>query len=593
MQTRETPLIEVKGLRVHYPRASEPALNGISFEVHRGETLLLLGPSGSGKSTIGLCLAGLIPASVPALTAGLIRLDGRDAAEMTVSARTARIGIVFQDPEAQFCMLTVEDEVAFGLENMAVPRREMDGRIQEALEQVGLAGRRRERVDRLSGGQKQRLALASALARRPPILFLDEPTANLDPATRFEFFQLLKSLRQARPELTIILVEHVLDDLIDLVDRVLLLRPGGVLHIEGDPSSVFSARSDELDELGIWLPQVTALGHKLRRAGVSLDRLPLTPAEAQRQFAGLLERRRMPRPRNRNTCGGDSRQNAGPAISVRDLSHRYGQGVQSLRSVTLDVPAGAFLAIMGPNGAGKTTLASHFVDILRPPPSRVYLLGDDITTLSTAEITARAGYVFQNPEHQFVEGRVEDELAYSLRVRRRPADEIRRTVDGLLQSFGLAAYRDMNPFKLSQGQKRRLSVATMLAVGQKVLVLDEPTFGQDRNTAHALMARLCDLHRQGVTIITITHDIQLVADYAERAAVLAEGELVFGGPTPAMFGDEELMQRASLRPLPLHDLAHALDISYEDGTRPLTIREWLPFFAPGRDAVDVAGRGAE
>jgi len=587
------PLIDVHHLTVRYPRAARPALRDVSFGVERGETLLLLGPSGSGKSTIGLCLAGLIPASVPAAVEGAIILDGRDAAEMTVSERTAQMGIVFQDPEAQFCMLTVEDEVAFGLENLAIPRSEMGGGIRESLELVGLDEHRRERVDRLSGGQKQRLALACALARRPPILFLDEPTANLDPAARHEFFQLLGSLRREQPTLTIIVVEHILDDLISMVDRVLLLGAEGILHAGGAPGEIFTARGDELDQMGIWLPQVTALGHKLRQAGIPLGRLPLTVNEAANLFAEYITGHVVSAPRRDRACGRGPNRADPPAVSVRDLSFRYGNGPEVLHNVTLDVPASVFLAIVGPNGSGKTTLASHLVEILRPEPNRVWVLGDDITTLTTAQITERVGYIFQNPEHQFVEGSVEDELAYSLRVRRRPAREIETIVSQLLDSFGLTPFRAMNPFKLSQGQKRRLSVATMLAVGQKILVLDEPTFGQDRNTAHALMERLCALHRAGVTIITITHDMQLVADYAAQAVALIDGTIRFAGPTPALFADEALLEQASLRSLPLHELARALEVGYADGTTPLTIREWFPFFGLEKNVLRElsGGRG--
>ena len=580
------PLIEVRDLSVRYPRATEPALRNVSFAVERGEVLLLLGPSGSGKSTIGLCLAGLIPSSVPARMEGQVLLGGCDASEMTVGQRTAQIGMVFQDPEAQFCMLTVEDEVAFGLENLAVPREEMDGRIAEALALVGLGDRRRERVDRLSGGQKQRLALACALARRPSILFLDEPTANLDPAARYDFFRLLGALRREQPDLTIIIVEHVLDDLIEMVDRVLLLEPRGVVHAIGTPTVVFDRQGQELEEMGIWLPQVTALGRKLRLAGLPISRLPLTVEEAVSAFEGLLVQRSVDAPAYAEHVMDGSPHGTPPAISVRDLSFRYLSDADVLQHISLDVPAGSFYALVGPNGSGKTTLASHFVQILRPPAGHVHILGDDITTLTTAQVTERVGYVFQNPEHQFVEQRVGDELAYSLRLRRRPLGEVEAIVDQLLDSFGLAPYRDLNPFSLSQGQKRRLSVATMLSVGQRVLVLDEPTFGQDRNTAHVLMERLCALHRDGVTIFIITHDMQLVADYAQLVAVLVDGQVRFVGETPALFTNEALLQEASLRPLALHELARALNVSYRvscqlayaDGALPMSIRDWFPFF---------------
>lgn len=579
-------LIRVRGLSVRYPRAPHRALHNLSFTVERGETLLILGPSGCGKSTIGLCLAGLIPTSLPAGLEGQIMLAGHDASALTVGERTAKIAMVFQDPEAQFCMLTVEDEVAFGLENLAVPREEMDGRIAEALSLVGLSDRRRERIDRLSGGQKQRLALACVLARRPAILFLDEPTSNLDPATRYGFFQLLRALRREQPDLTLIIVEHVLDDLIEMVDRVLVLSPQGRVLAVGAPDEVFDLKGQELDRLGIWLPQVTALARKLRLAGVPVARLPLTVKEAVSELDSLAVRRTVTR--------GDSRLPAlaKPAISVRNLTFRYQSGPEVLRRISLDVPPGSFFALVGPNGSGKTTLASHFVGILRSLPGRIHLLGDDVTRLTTAQITDRVGYVFQNPEHQFVEQRVEDELAYSLQLRQRPPNEIKTIVGRLLEAFGLEPYRALNPFSLSQGQKRRLSVATMLTLGQRILVLDEPTFGQDRNTAHALMERLCGLHQDGVTVFVITHDIQSVADYAQHVAVLVDGEIRFSGPTRALFANHALLREASLRPLPLHELARATGIAYADGTLPMSLRDWYPFFGVDQETLSNSEREA-
>ena len=588
------PIIQVHDLSVCYPRAAGPALRNVSLSVERGEMLLLLGPSGSGKSTIGLCLAGLIPASVPAQLQGRILFNGHDVGEMSVGQRTALLGMVFQDPEAQFCMLTVEDEVAFGLENLAVPRVEMDGRIAEGLALEGLSDHRRERVERLSGGQQQRLALACALARRPEVLFLDEPTANLDPATRHDFFHLLGTLRQAQPGLTILIVEHVLDDLIAIVNRVLLLGAGGVVITSGAPREVFNLNSEELDQMGIWLPQVTALGQKLRLAGAPLSHLPLTVQEAIAQFAGLVVRRSVSSPTYTNHTGRRPNHGAPTAILVRNLSFHYPGSAEVLHNISLDVPAGSFFALVGPNGSGKTTLASHFAEILQPPAQCVRILGDDITELTTAQITERVGYVFQDPEHQFVEQHVEDELAYSLRLRRRAPAEIQAIVDQLLDSFGLTPYRELNPFSLSQGQKRRLSVATMLVVGQRILVLDEPTFGQDRNTAHALMERLRALHRDGVTIFIITHDMQLVADYVERVAVLVAGDIRFAGLTSALFADEALLREASLRALPLHELARALRIAYTDGTLPLSIHDWFPFFGLEANVVGVsAGQSKE
>ena len=284
--------------------------------------------------------------------------------------------------------------------------------------------------------------------------------------------------------------------------------------------------------------------------------------------------------------------NVPPAIYLRDLSFRYGRGPLVLDKASLEVPQGSFYALVGPNGAGKTTLASHLVGILPPGPGQVRILGDDVTELTIAQITDRVGYVFQNPEHQFVELHVEDELAYSLRIRQHPAADVQAAVQRLLDDFGLASHRGANPFSLSQGQKRRLSVATMLALGQRVLVLDEPTFGQDRNTARSLMERLCALQQGGVTILAITHDMQLVADYAQQTAVLVEGQIRFSGPTPELFADRDLLQEASLRPLPLHELARGLGIAYPDGTLPMSIRDWYPFFGLERPVEPPASQAS-
>ncbi len=563
--------IEIRDLTVRYPRAAQPALQGVSLSARAGETLLLLGPSGCGKSTIGLCLAGLVPASIPAAVSGGIRLDGRDAALLGVGERTARVGIVFQDPDAQFCLLTVEEEVAFGLENLAVPPGDMDGRIGEALAAVGLASRRRERVDRLSGGQKQRLALACALARRPDVLFLDEPTSNLDPAARHEFFALLERLRRERPELIVIVVEHNLDELVGMVDRVAALDGEGRLALSGSPADVFGARGEELDRLGIWLPQVTELARRLRAAGLEIGGLPLTVAEAARELRRHLARRAQPAPPARPP-------HAHAALAAPGLVFGYGDGPKILHGVSLEVPAGSFCALVGPNGAGKTTLAAHFAGIIAPRPGRVLIGDDDAAALSAAATAGRVGYVFQNPEHQFVERRVDDELAFGLRLRKRPPREIEEITGSLLADFGLARCRAMNPFSLSQGQKRRLSVATMLALGQRTLVLDEPTFGQDRRTAAALMERLRELHARGVTLLAITHDLRMVAEHADRAIVLIDGRVRSVLPTRSLFADAGLLAEASLRPLPLHDLARGLSVSYADGTLPLALREWDGFF---------------
>jgi energy-coupling factor transporter ATP-binding protein EcfA2 len=538
----------------------------LDFAVERGETILILGPSGCGKSTLTLCLNGLIPHTIGGEMTGQVFIAERSTRETSVGELARQVGIVFQDPESQFCTLMVEDEVAFGLENLGLPRGRMGERIEAALAQVGLAGERPTRLDRLSGGMKQRLALACLLAMQPQILALDEPTSNLDPRGTREFFPRLEGLRQRH---TILIIEHKLDALIHLVDRVLILSPQGTLLAQGEPRQVFAEEALRLEEYGIWLPQVTELAQRL-----GITPLPLTVDEAVQALAGrpydsravMRERAAAALPRR-------------PAIEVNDLDFTYPDGTLALQGASLTVAEGDFFALLGPNGSGKTTLANHIISILHPPPRRVRVLGRDVTEMSTYELTQAVGYVFQNPEHQFVADTVYDEMAYSLRVRGVEEEAIKEQVEPLLAEFGLMLYTKMNPFALSQGQKRRLSVATMLAVGQRILILDEPTFGQDRLTAQRLMKRLQALNAAGVTVIIITHDMRLVAEYARQVAVLLDGRVVYQGTVTDLYRDEGLLATASLAPPPLYELSRRLKGT--DPTFPdlMTVDEFYQVFS--------------
>jgi len=569
------PAIEVENLTVRYPTRRKPALRGVSFSVEQGESLMLLGPSGGGKSTLALCLNGLIPHSINAEVEGVVRVGGHDTRQAKPGQLSQDVGIVFQDPESQFSTLTVADEVAFGLENLAVLRGLMDPRIDEALGKVGLLDERSRRLDRLSGGQKQRLMLACALAMDTPVLILDEPTSNLDPEATNRFFRTLGGLRDER---TLILIEHKLDACIHLVDRVLLLDGEGELVADGPPREVFSRYRRQIEQWGIWLPQVTELVLRLNPASDAM--LPLRLDEAVEHF-----KKRLPY----EAASPEEPPGTGPLIApgarafvLDKLSHTYPNGVKALDEVSLSVPVGDFLALVGPNGSGKTTLAAHLSGILQPEPGRVKLFGFEVTDLSVAELTERVGYVFQNPEHQFVTDRVADELAYSLRARLGRAGlasvEVSQRVDELLTLLGLEDLGPANPFTLSQGQKRRLSVGTMLAVGQRLLVLDEPTFGQDRRSSLKLMRTLQDLNRRGVTIVMITHDMRLAADYTRNAALLLDGRLVYHGPTRALFRQDMLLIRAGLWPPELFDLSLELQRWQADFPDLMTVNDFIAAF---------------
>ncbi len=483
-------MISTRRLTIRYPRTSTPAVQDVSFDLPAGELTLLLGPSGGGKSTLALALTGLIPHHIFAHLKGEIRIAGLNPAEAEPAQIAAQVGILFQDPEAAFATLTVEDELAFGLENLAVPREAMPARMQAALAAVGMEGFLHRRLETLSGGEAQRIALAALLAMQPPVLILDEPTANLDPQATRDFFATLERLKGDH---TILLIEHKLDACWHLADRVLFLGEDGRLLAEGAPEATLQAHLPQILEAGIWVP--SALDPRAGQRPTPADFPPLNDAP--------------------------------PAVDIRDLTFAYPGGAPVLRGVNLRIPQGDFVALLGANGAGKSTLALHMAGLLPPPQTgNVRLFGRPLHSLTPREKADLVGFVFQNPEHQFVTERVWDELAYSLRVRGWPEPRVRARVESLLADFRLTAHAERNPFTLSQGQKRRLSVGTMLAAGQRLLILDEPTFGQDRNTAYALMERLRALNQQGVTIVMITHDLRLAREYARRVVTLAQGQVV-------------------------------------------------------------------
>jgi energy-coupling factor transport system ATP-binding protein len=625
--------ISVEALSFRYAGRKRVALRDVTFSVPEGETLLVLGPSGCGKSTLALCLNGMIPHVVAGELSGSVRIHGALVAHQALADTVSQVGIVFQDPEAQMCMLRVDEEIAFGLENLAVPPAEMPGRIRRALSLTGLECAGSTRIDWLSGGNKQRLALASVLATEPSVLIFDEPTSNLDPAGARAVFAVIARLK-AQGRHTIVVVEHRLDQLMHLVDRVLVLGPDGRLVDDGEPHQVLERQARALDELGIWKPQVCEVADALARRGFMLGGYPITVDEAARTLGGLAVSLRngntaVPRVEPPGTWGtstptvgphrnggraspqpepsgnltsspivgahwnggtaspraepsanwtsstmvGPHADNAASAVSIRGLTARYGRGADVLHDVRLEVQHGDILALVGSNGAGKSTLAHHLIATLRADRGTVFVDGRDIRDVRNSELAETVGYVFQNPEHQFVARSVFDELAFGLRLRGEPEAEVRARVEAMLDDFGLSGLAAANPFKLSHGEKRRLSVATMLILKQRLLVLDEPTFGQDRRHAAALLQKFRALNTAGTTLIIITHDMRLVAEHATRAAVLHEGRLLASSGVDALFEDAALLEEAHLEPPPIRALSERLFGASTGGRLPAAVDE--------------------
>ena len=526
--------------------AATPA--SVSFEVSRGDVVLLLGPSGSGKSTLSLAMNGLIPHAVPAALTGRVEVAGMDAATHSVAQLSTQVGIVFQDPDAQLVTGTLLDEVAFGPENLRLPAAEVLARAESALRRVGLWERRSENPDRLSGGGRQRLAIACALAMGSPLLVLDEPTANLDPRGIDDVYAALGELA-ASGDKGIVLIEHNLDAAAPFVNRVVVLDAAGVVIADGAVDEILRGRAAELHDLGVWLPTSTLAALRLREAGYRFDTLPISPDELR----AALDRQPAPAVTREAGAGAatETRMSAsGTRIEVRGLTLRR-KKTEVLTDVSLEVRDGDFLAIVGANGAGKTTLIQALAGVLTPPRGTVRIDGLDVARLDDRALSTHVGFVFQNPEHQFIAASVFDEIAHGLRRQHLDEAEIERRTLDLLDRFGLRERAHVHPFLLSGGQKRRLSVGTALVAGARVLVLDEPTFGQDRARADELLGLLRDLNREGTTIIVVTHDMQLVAEYADRVAVMESGRLTAWGAPGEVFADAELIARAGLRVPPL------------------------------------------
>ena len=577
-------LLHVVDVAVRHEGADVATPASASLEVRPGELVLLLGPSGSGKSTLALTVNGLIPQSVPATVTGSVRIAGLDAAITPVPTLSAHVGMVFQDPDAQLVTGTLLDEVAFGPENLRLSVDEVLARTEQALRQVGLWERRRENPDRLSGGGKQRLAIACALALGSDLLVLDEPTANLDPAGIEDVYAALADVVAAGR--AVLLIEHNLDAVIAITDRVVVLDADGRTYASGTVDAVLRARADELHEMGVWLPVSTIAALRLRRAGWEFARLPLMPAELRdaldatpepavssapaRAGAPASTPHEMRRITRSSDPSADSIRGShdspeivrghavrAPAVDVRGLTLTRGR-TEVLHDVSLRVDAGEFVAVVGANGAGKTSLIQAIAGVIDPPRGAVRVQGLDPARTDQRRLSRHVGFVFQNPEHQFIAHTVFDELAHGLRLQKLPDDEVRERTDEVLRRFGLEGKAAVHPFLLSGGQKRRLSVGTALVGGAPILVLDEPTFGQDRARADELLRLLQDLNADGTTILVVTHDMQLVTEYATRTIVVDHGRIAADGATADIFADETLLRRAGLRLPPLVTALHGV-----------------------------------
>lgn len=474
--------VRIRGFGWRYAGRKAWACRGVDLDVAAGERVLLVGPSGAGKSTLLRAVAGLLDPETAAEQEGSVLVDGVAAA-----AARDRVGMLLQDPEASLVMSRSGDDVAFGLENAGVPAGEIWPRVDEALERVGFRHGRDRPTAALSGGEQQRLALAGALVRRPSVLVLDEPTANLDPAGTTAVLSAVGSALTGAGT-TLLLVEHRVDAAAGLVDRVVVLEPGGGVADDGPPAEVFGRRGAALAAAGVWVPA------------------PWGPAA----------------PPFRPGPGGDV------LLTGDDLGLTYPRTRRpALASASLSVRRGTAVAVTGPNGSGKSTLAMLLAGLLPPDTGSVRLGGSErpLHRWRPRDLCRRVGTVFQDPEHQFVTRTARDELLVGPRRAGVPADAAERRAGELLERLRLARLAGANPFTLSGGEKRRLSVAAMLATAPDLLVMDEPTFGQDARTWAELLELFVGVRAGGTAIVAVTHDEAFAGALADARVTVSDGVL--------------------------------------------------------------------
>jgi energy-coupling factor transport system ATP-binding protein len=512
----DPPIITFEEVTYAYPESAAPALREIDWRVAPGEFVTITGPSGSGKSTLLRCLNGLTPHFSGGTFDGVVTVAGHDTRHYTPRALARVTGFVFQDPEAQFVTSRVDDELAFGMEQLGVPPLTMRKRVEEVLDLLGIAALRDREIATLSGGERQRVAVAAALALQPEILALDEPTSQLDPWGAEEVLAALTRLNDDLG-LTIVLAEHRLERVVSHADRLTLLDRDGRIAADGRPRDLLAEADPAL------LPALLALGRRL-----DWQPLPLTIKEgraAQRRDAALG---RVPAP-----APPDPPVPAGPPIlALQHVSAGWGQR-RVLREIDLEVRPGELVALMGRNGSGKTTLLRLVAGLHRPTSGRVLLDGVDTAGLHPAEIAQTTGYLPQNPSALFFAETLRDELAFTVKHKRGAV----ANPEKMLSVLGLAHAMERNPRDLSGGERERAALTAVLVGAPRVLLLDEPTRGMDAARKRALAATLTRLREEGVAILLATHDVELVAEVATRVVLIGDGRVVAdGGPRAVLSG---------------------------------------------------------
>jgi len=558
MMTKETPAIEMIDVSYRYPRSKKIVIKNLNLAVKQGEFLAVMGENGAGKSTLCQILNGIIPHSLHGKLSGKILVQGLDTQETPISVLSTKVGIVLDDPENQLFTTSVMSEVAFGPENLNVPVEEIRERIRWAIHVVGLTGFEDRMPTALSGGQKQRLVIAAALAMQPSILILDEATSQIDPLGVFEVLSLVKELNQ-KYGMTIVMATDQSEEVTRLVDRVIVLGDGEKVA-EGTPREVFSD-TQLFSRFMIRSPQVSQLGTQLKEAGHPLPVFPVTIEEAQSGIIQILDGKKTLNPET-ETPGSQG----APAVSTNDviihvenLDYVYQpQTVKAVEDVSFDIHRGEFVALIGQNGSGKTTVLKNMLGLLQPTKGKVVIAGMDTQVAPVADLARHVGFVLQNPDQQLFAETVEDEISFGPRNLGLDEETIKARVAEVLALVGLEEKRQEFPPALSKGERAKVVIASALALDPEIIVLDEPTTGQDYKGCHQILQIAKKLNQMGRTIVFVTHHMALVTEYARRVIVMRGGRILVDSKTEDVFDQAELVLKAHIIPPQITNLSRSL-----------------------------------
>ena len=547
------PIISFRNFSFQYRAQKRPTLTDINLEIYPGERVLIAGPSGSGKSTLAGCINGLNPFSNPGACTGTLTVDGVDAPHSSLFELSAHVGTVLQDPDGQFIGLTVGEDIAFALENSCTPQDEMHAITRHAAELVGIENHLGYAPHELSGGQKQRVSLAGVMVDQVKILLFDAPLANLDPATGKQAIELIDEI-QKKTDTTVLIIEHRLEDVLwRNVDRIVLVN-GGTILADLRPDELLSGSL--LAENGIREPlYVTAL----RYAGVEItpdkhpahvDSLVLDDADTQKLRDWFTAR---PRPA--------AQPEREPLLEVKGLSFGYQKGQQTLRDVSFSIGKGEMVSIVGRNGAGKSTLSKLICGFETPDAGEIFLNGKPLAEENIRRRAQHIGYVMQNPNQMISKTMIYDEVALGLQRSGLTEEQIREKVEATLRVCGLYPFRNWPISALSFGQKKRVTIASVLVLDPELILLDEPTAGQDFRHYTDIMEFLRGLNARGVTVVMITHDMHLMLEYTRRALVFCDGRLIADRTAAAVLCDPALVEQAALKETSLYTLANRCGIA--------------------------------